>query len=452
MRDPRGRVFVAGDRIQRELVDPLPVDDFLRQPLARELTRDGLLVDFEIHDDRHVSAPRIEWVSQPSEWCRAQLLDAALLTLKIAERSIASGFELKDASAWNILFDGSVPVFCDHLSFEKVTRREWRAFGQFARHFILPLVVARRCGLPIHAQFRMYRDGMTPQLARALCGWRLLFSRVAPLLLAAGAADTRGGKPAPTAVDATRGGVHANLLRFCRFALAARAEPGRRRDVAPGAARGWSDYLRERDHYAADSIAAKTGQVRAWIERDRPSWALDLGANTGEFTLLAARSGARVVAVDADHGCIEKLYSAARGQPALERLVYPVVAQLDDLCAGRGWAGRESAGLLSRLAGRCELVMMLGLIHHLMIAGAIPVVAIAELAAELTGRTLILETISARDPMFQKLAAYYGREDAERTCGEEAQLAAFARHFDTVDRVPLPGTERALLLLAKRNA
>src|SRR5690349_19500630 len=130
MRDPRGSISAVNGRIERELVERLAPGDFLRQPLARELARDGLLVDFELHGDTRVLAPRVAWVSQPTEWCRAQLVDAAHLTLDVAERALPSGFEIKDGSAWNVIFDGCAPVFCDHLSFEKISRREWHAFGQ----------------------------------------------------------------------------------------------------------------------------------------------------------------------------------------------------------------------------------------------------------------------------------------------------------------------------------
>src|SRR5687767_10599939 len=100
MRDPRGNTSAAGERVVRRLIEPLPPDDFLNLPAARELVHSGLLVDYERVDDTHVSSPRIAWLSQPSEWSRAQLLDAALLTLDVAGKALQSGFELKDASAW----------------------------------------------------------------------------------------------------------------------------------------------------------------------------------------------------------------------------------------------------------------------------------------------------------------------------------------------------------------
>jgi hypothetical protein len=448
MRDPRGSVSAVNDRIERRLLEPLPTGDFLRQPVARELVRDGLLVDFELPGDTQIVAPRLAWVSQPSEWCRAQLLDAAHLTVDIAERALPAGFELKDASAWNVIFDGCAPLFCDHLSFEKITRREWRALGQFARHFILPLVVASRTGLPIHAQFRMFRDGITPELARTMCGWRMLFSRAAPLLLAAKSGSARVPGDRRDSADLSARSLHGNLLRFCRSSLPSRAriEAGHKKP-----ARGWSGYMQERDHYSEDALARKLQQVRTWIERTSPSWVLDLGANTGEFSMLAAQNGARVIAVDSDHDCIERLYLGARGKPVLARAVHPVLAQLDDLCGGRGWSGSEAPGIVSRLSGHCDLVMALGLVHHLMIACAIPVAEIAEFTARLTSHALILETVPEGDPMFQKLAQHYDRTaDAASTCGEAAQVEAFARHFDVVEQVALPASGRRLWLLTKK--
>jgi hypothetical protein len=211
--------------------------------------------------------------------------------------------------------------------------------------------------------------------------------------------------------------------------------------------------MQERSHYSAQALTVKAQQVRAWIERLAPAWVLDLGANTGEFTLLAAQCGARVIAVDSDHACIERLYSIARTEPGYARAIFPVVAQLDDLCGGRGWRGREAPGIESRLAGHSDLVLMLGLLHHLMIAGAIPLSDIAAFAAQLTRNAIIVETIPENDPMFRRLAAQYDRtSDAARVCGHDAQVAAFAQYFDIVERSPLSDSNRTLLLLTKKSS
>jgi hypothetical protein len=451
MRDPRGSLAAAGGQVIRTLAEPLPPDDFLNLPLARELVRDKLLVDFALESDTRLVAPRIEWVSQPSEWCRAQLLDAALLTLEVAERAFAAGFELKDASAWNVIFDGSSPVFCDHLSFARIRRREWHALGQFARHFTLPLLIAAKTALPVHTQFRSYRDGVTPALALSICGWRAWFSRAAPLMLAARGGD-RAGVPRARA-DAAGAGLHANLLRYCRASLPSRKQVAATNGQSGDARPGWPRYVRERSHYSRAAVERKQEIVGTWLARSKPRWVLDLGANTGEFSLVAARGGARVVAVDADQHCIERLYLDACGQAQLAGALHPVVAQLDDLCAGRGWNGSEVPGLVSRLRGHCNVVMLLGLVHHLAIACAIPVTNVAAFAADMTRDSAIVEIVAETDPMFEMLAAQYDRtEDAVRTCGRAAQFEAFTRYFDIVEQAPLPDSQRVLLLLAKKSA
>jgi hypothetical protein len=272
-----------------------------------------------------------------------------------------------------------------------------------------------------------------------------------PLAFAARARETRAPEVSRGRRTAS-GSFHFNLYRYCRASLPSRSRAEARHRPGGDSRGAWAAYSQERDHYSAGDVRAKRDHVREWIQRSKPAWILDLGANTGEFSLIGAQSGARVIAVDSDHDSIERLYLQARGDAALERRVHPVVAELDDLCAGRGWRASEVPGLLTRLDGRCDLVLMLGLVHHLTIAAAIPVAEVAALAAAIAQHMLILEIIPEQDPMFRKLAVQYGRgDDAAATRGQAAQLAAFARYFDTVEQRSLPDSHRTLLLLAKKS-
>jgi hypothetical protein len=136
-----------------------------------------------------------------------------------------------------------------------------------------------------------------------------------------------------------------------------------------------------RTHAAAASGGGLFANLLRYCRASLPS---RLGANTGEFSMLAAHAGARVLAVDGDHHCIEKLYLDARGQPKLEAAIHAVVARLDDPCARRGWNGSEAPGIGSRLRGHSDVAMMLGLVHHLAITCAIPMVEVAAFAADMT--------------------------------------------------------------------
>lgn len=433
MRDPRGSVRALGDRIVRTLIEPLPPGDFLLDPAARALVAQRKLVDFELAGPLSITSPRLPFVSAPDEWSDLQLSDAATLTLDIAEDVRARRVELKDASAWNVIFDGCRPLFCDHLSFQTIRDQRWWAFGQFVRHFVLPLAVSRWRKIPACESFRVAFDGVAPERARALLGWRRFATRHWPLL---GRGSVAAGAPVqrPTVGDAT---YHARLFEFLRWQLRG-VQPARNRTST------WLDYEHERHHYTDAALGEKATAVGAWLERLRPAWVLDLGCNTGEFTRLASGVGASVVAIDGDDACIESLYRAQRDRAD----IHPVVARIDDLVAGRGWLGVERPGLIERLTDRCDVVLALGLIHHLTIGCAIPIDQVARLLHVVSRRHVIVECLDADDPKVLQLCRQHQRDPSEFTIARlEAGLAPL---FEVRQEQPLAGTKRTLLLLEKR--
>ena len=111
MRDPDAAIRFEADRVVRMLHQPLPEEHFLHSVLAQRWVNAGVLVAFEHVGSREISAERLPFVTYPVDWCDAQLFAAAQLTLDLQREAIASGFDLKDASAWNVLFAGTRPVF-----------------------------------------------------------------------------------------------------------------------------------------------------------------------------------------------------------------------------------------------------------------------------------------------------------------------------------------------------
>ena len=57
-------------------------------------------------------------MSYPYEWTFGMLQDAALLHLELMRDALAEGFILKDASPYNVQWQGARPVFIDVPSFE----------------------------------------------------------------------------------------------------------------------------------------------------------------------------------------------------------------------------------------------------------------------------------------------------------------------------------------------
>lgn len=436
MRDPEGVLSFDGDFAVRRLAAPLPDNHFLCSVAANGLVTSGRLLEFDIADIRTLVSPRLPFVHYPTEWCDSQFYDAAELTLDIAAEATASGYELKDASAWNVLFRGAKPIFCDHLSFRPIESRLWWAAGQFARHFVVPLWMSRSRGLPASVTFQSWRDGIPSDVARRILGPRRFLNRCWPLI-----AD---GKPAGAetaeqpVIDAQAHRFRERLYASLRWMLDG-VKPGPVR-----AASRWASYVQIRPQYPGDSLALKSSTVARWLDRLRPARVLDLGCNTGEYSKLALEAGASVVAIDSDHDCIEQLYRRNRGAHNL----VAVVATLDDLSGGRGWGGCEFPGLSARLDGRFDLAMALAVIHHLTIAASIPARSVAALAKSWVNRWLVLEVPHSDDPQVQLLCKQHQRSPQEFEM-EVIREAFISEGWRVEEQVDLAPAVRTLILLER---
>jgi SAM-dependent methyltransferase len=438
MRDPSGQIHFAGGFAVRTLRKSISASDFVSHPLARDLSNVGLLVPFDVVDPLTIHSQELGFVSYPDEWTDAQLHAAADLTLEISRQALSSGFELKDASAWNVIFSGTHPVFCDHLSFEAISSREWWAFGQFCRHFTFPLACSRFRGLLACESFRTHRDGLPLERARQLLGVRGRLSRLFPILAVGKPGHQVRGLSGDGNTQA-HGTLHSRVYDYCASSLF----PGKR--GRENGSTHWLNYVSERQHYTTEASEAKAREVSRWLEQLSPAWVVDLGCNTGEFTRLALDAGASVVAVDSDHDSMERIFLS---HPESHHL-HPVVANLGDLTDGRGWMGAEHSGLLHRMSRNTDLLMMLALTHHLFFSEGIPLREIALLARRITKSWLIVELIDPLDPMVQQLALQRRRSAEDFSIAQ--QCAAFQEHFDEVERFSFVSTDRHLLLMRKRR-
>lgn len=205
----------------------------------------------------------------------------------------------------------------------------------------------------------------------------------------------------------------------------------------------WTNYTATLTHYTAQESAQKLDWVRKVLEDLKPERVLDIGANTGVFSALAASSGARVVALERDASAAESLYRMSRKSSLSIQTIH---ADLARPTPAVGWENRETSTLLHRLAAQSDLVLMLAVIHHLILMEQIPIREILNLAHRLTWRYLVVEWVPVSDPMFQSLLR--GRDELYGSLTEADLLVACEGRFHTLRRQPLENG-RILFLLAK---
>ena len=135
----------------------------------------------------------------------------------------------------------------------------------------------------------------------------------------------------------------------------------------------------------------------------RPETVWDLGANTGRFSRLASDRGIPTAAFDFDPACVELNYRAVKARQ--ESRLLPLLIDLMNPSPASGWANRERASILER--GQPEMVLALALIHHLAIAGNLPLENIAEFFRGLAP-WLAIEFVGPDDSQVQKLMTQRG--------------------------------------------
>lgn len=437
-RDPAGSLRFVGDRVLRRVRagHGEAALGFLRSPLAQQWVEQGRLIETEFVSEPDggwtLEHPRVFFPSYPWEWAPSAWSAAAELTLDLCEALLEQGLILKDATPLNILFQGTQPVFVDVLSVEARDPQSplWLAYGQFVRTFLLPLAAWRFLGWPLAASMQK-RDGYEPADLAPCLGrwqrWREPFRSLVtlPLML-----EKNGGAAASRQAQARQ--TPEAALAVLKRNLQGLRQHLRRLDGKPRASR-WSDYPESANHYRNEDHEKKRRFVRDALQAARPRHVLDLGANTGVYSQIAAECGAQVVAWDTDLGATEKHWSEAR---RLHLGVTPLLVNPARPTPATGWRNGESLALLDRTQGRFDCVLMLGLIHHLLLAEQIPLEEIARLLRDLTTSWAVVEWVPASDPRFVDLLR--GRDELYGHLDEAAFARAVEPHFTVVLREALP--------------
>ncbi len=388
----------------------------------------------------------IPFRNYPYEWAPPMLQAAARLTLELAVGAMREGFSLKDATPYNVMFDGAKPVFLDVLSFRRRDPLEslWPPFAQFMRTFAFPLLASRHFGLCLDEVLLAHRDGLEPERVWELCPpYKLLlppfFSSVTiPVFVArSDNSAAKGGYGVRRAKDADEATFILERLFRRAGRLVSRASNRRRRNATV-------EYMDSGHRYEQGEFAAKERTLATALERWSPKRVLDLGSNTGHFSDLAIRYGARVVAIDRDADSVGMLWQSA-GQAGAQ--VLPLVVDIGRPPGACGWQNNECAAFLDRARGAFDCVLMLALVHHLLVNERVPLDAVLDLAAELTTDLAIVEYIDPSDFQFRQIAR--GRDELHQDVTRERFEGAARRCFQILDANDVSPTRRIYILRKK---
>jgi ribosomal protein L11 methylase PrmA len=402
-RDPRGQIYHFENRILRT-VNPIAKADFefvqssglFEKLIANKQLLPYIAIDKTILVDQNVEVsyllehPRLEFISYPYEWSFAALKAAALLHLDIQLQALELGVTLTDASAYNIQFQGSQPVFIDHLSF---TRYEagmiWQGYQQFCQQFLNPLLLQNYLGIHHQTWYRGNMFGIQTADLNKLLSMKHKFSpKIWLHVILPTYFQKISNQEAAQVAKKTNLSLHAlkNLLNSIKNWI-------EKLNYHKNNHSAWKDYAEQQ----VDN-KIKREFISDFVQQLKPSLLFDLGCNSGEYAALALQNGAKkVVGFDADQSVLEKAFM----QAAKNKLAFlPLYMDLTNPSPKQGWKENERNGFVER--NSADAILVLALLHHLVIANDIPFNDLISWLITLAPQGVI-EFVPKNDPKVQEL-------------------------------------------------
>lgn len=447
-RDPRGSVFHLQDRVLRVVYACAMTDfEFVRSTgFIADLTDTAHLLPETILDLNTLPElpantacalehPRLPFISYPYEWSFSALKAATLLHLEIQLAALNHDVTLTDASAYNIQFQGSAPIFIDHLAFCRYQPGSlWNGYRQFCEQFLNPLLLTAYVKVPFQDWYRGSMVGISPRNLRSVLPfYRKFFPKIFLHVVMQSMFQNVASK------DAAREVAKINFSRDKQQRLL-RSMQHWISNLKPNthSISVWQKYSQQHP-----KSLVKQMMVSDFVQTTKPKLLYDLGCNRGEYVKLALNAGAKwVIGFDGDPAVVDDAYVIA----AKEKLNFlPLYTNLINPSPDQGWNQNERMGLLQR--GPADALLALALIHHLAIAQNIPLRQIAVWLMTLAPQGLV-EFIPKEDENVQELLrlrpdifADYSQENFIRYLEESAHI---------VKIVSDPATRRNLIWYQKR--
>jgi SAM-dependent methyltransferase len=449
-RDPDSAVFVAGGKVLRGLSDRGAADyeQLSATSFFPRLIGAGQIVgttEYEGHAPlsprgaswaRVLEHERVPVISYPFEWPFAMLRDAAALQLDVLRAALEEGMSLKDGTAYNVQFIGSRATFIDIGSFEPASG-PWPGYRQFCQTMLFPLMIHAYLGVPFQPLLRGRVDGLAASdVAGMFSGLRRFRRGVLRNVALHSVLERR----VTTAAEQVKSDLKASgfSTEMTKATVKNLAKLVRRLEVAR---RGttWSDYRETCSYSDADAQAKQAFVLRA-LAAGESRLVLDLGANDGAYSRLAAEQADYVVAVDDDEVVIDGLYRRLRAER--RENILPLVMNLADPSGGLGWRNRERASFDDRV--QPDVVLALALVHHLAIGANVPLPEVVSWLGSFGGR-VVVEFVHVDDVQVKRLLANkpQGLFDDYR---REAFEALLAERFLVHEQYRLPAGTRTLYL------
>ena len=413
-RDPAGKIFYYQNKVFRKLsnygfkrFEYLYKNGIIQKSIdANYLINSKLISDDEKKtinlniEDKIIEHKSIPYVSYPYEWSFDQLKEAALFHLDFNLFLLKLDATLIDASAYNIQFMGSKPVFIDTLSIEKYEDGSpWIGHKQFCENFLNPLILKSKKGIKFNNWFKGNLEGIETEELDKILGFFQKFSyNIFVHVHLLNKLDHKFKskktlKPIYKKRFFPKKSLVSLLSQLRKFIL-------KLNDYKTITV--WDDYS-SNNSYSNNDEEKKKHIVADFIKKNKFNLIADIGCNDGLYSHLALKNGCKnVIGFDFDINAINQAFYNSK-EKNINFL--PLYFDASNPSTNSGWNEKERKSFKER--ANFDAIIALAFEHHLTIAKNIPLEEVIEWLISLAPQGLI-EFVPKDDPTVKKMLELKG--------------------------------------------
>lgn len=422
-------------------------DHIMQSGLYDELTRKNLLIEHqEIQIDtddpkvyKLLYPTQIPFQSYPFEWSYTQWRKAILSYLRINNIALKYGMILKDATPYNFYLIGGKAIMFDSSSFMFFKENDkWIAYRQFCEEFLSPIALMH------------YNGGEWSKLTMAnLRGMPLSFvSKQLPkkswfnlttLLNIHLHSKYSGINETKEIENKKKKGFTLEKIKSLQKMIFNSISTWNKSHQFTN---HWSTYY-ENNIESQEYLKEKEEIIRKWLEIIKPKSVIDLGANVGNFSFIAAEYAERVISLEGDEKCVDEIEEKISINNSN---VFTLIGNIAEPSPTIGFLNGETESIYKR--GCSDVVLGLALLHHLHISNKLSFEQISIIFSSFCKEYAIVEFIPITDNKIKQLIE--GKSINLIDYNEDYFIKVLSSRFLIKESIKLIGSVRRLLLLEKK--
>ena len=422
-------------------------DHLMQSGLYEELTQKELLIkhqDIQIDTDdpkvyKLLYPTQIPFQSYPFEWSYTQWRKAILSYLRINNIALKYGMILKDATPYNFYLIGGKAVMFDTSSFMFFKENDkWIAYRQFCEEFLSPVALMHYNGAEWSKLTMANLRGMPLSFVSKQLPIKSWFNLTT--LLHIHLHSKYSGYNKSTGIDNNKNkGFTLEKIKSLQKMIFNTISKWERSHQFIN---HWSTYY-ENDIESQEYLEDKEATIRKWLEIIKPKSVIDLGANTGKFSFIAAEYAERVISIEGDEKCVDEIEEKISIKNSK---IFTLIGNVAEPSPTIGFLNSGTESIYKR--GCSDVVLGLALVHHLHISNRLSFEQISLIFASFSNEYLMVEFIPVIDNKLQLLIK--DKIINLMNYNEAHFINALSCWYTIKESISLKDSERRLFLLEKR--